>query len=72
MVGNVTSFGTCNTFLSSKRQKVKRCYAHNQVMRMLDFLIKYICVLLIRGMIIFIQATGRVFLFKEIEAVYKS
>jgi hypothetical protein len=41
-------------------------------MHMLDFLIKYIFVLLIRGMIIFIQATGRVYLFKKIEAVYKS
>ena len=41
-------------------------------MHMLDFLIKYIFVLLIRGMIIFIQATGRVYLFKEIEALYKS
>jgi hypothetical protein len=41
-------------------------------MSMLDFLIKYIFVLLIRGMIIFIQATGRVYLFKEIEALYKA
>ena len=41
-------------------------------MRMLDFLIKYIFVLLIRVMIILIQATARVYLFKEIKAVYKS
>jgi len=46
--------------------KAKKYYTENEVIRMLDFLIKYIVVLLVRGMIHFIQETDRVFVLQAI------